>query len=42
MMSHDLVGEPLAKNKMKNLKKDWEKQSKLFESGKAKEAAAAA
>lgn len=30
--THDAAGEPLSKNAKKNLRKDWEKQKRLFES----------
>lgn len=31
--THDFSGEPLSKSSMKKLKKDWDKQKKLFEKG---------
>ena len=30
--THDAKGEKLSKNATKNLRKDWEKQKRLFES----------
>lgn len=30
--THDAAGEPLTKSGIKKLKKDWEKQKRLFES----------
>ena len=32
--THNAAGEELSKNAIKGLKKDWEKQKKLFESNK--------
>jgi hypothetical protein len=32
--THDAAGEKLAKSAIKKLRKDWEKQKKLFESKK--------
>lgn len=32
--THDAAGEKLSKSGLKKLRKDWEKQKKLFETGK--------
>jgi hypothetical protein len=34
--THDAAGEKLSKSALKKLKKDWEKQKKLYESGAEK------
>lgn len=34
--THDAAGEPLSKSGIKKLKKDWDKQKRLFESSKGK------
>lgn len=33
--THDAAGEPLSKSAIKKLRKDWEKQKKLFEKAQA-------
>lgn len=34
--THDAAGEPLSKSGIKKLKKDWDKQKRLFESNQKK------
>ena len=34
--THDAAGEPMSKSGYKKLKKDWEKQKKLYESNQKK------
>ncbi len=36
MPTHDAAGEKISKSAYKKLRKDWEKQKKLFESSSAK------